>query len=151
MNILGDYEAAFRLASKYQAIIYGQELQKLREATDVVLLGGVRFKYQPVASGRIQEQDLLIGKERCDAVVCIGESTNIPTPFGKVDEFNHVLKGLPVIVGAGMTIHTAQETFQRADGAIVGSWLKYGHETSNKVNENYVAELVKKIEPYVSF
>ena len=52
-----------------------------------MLLGGVRFKYQPVHSGRTLEEDLRIGMERCDAIVCTGEGTGIPTPLGKVEEF----------------------------------------------------------------
>ena len=115
VNILGDPYEAFLLAGAYGAKFiqidsvcghlaperdeaYAEELKAMRKKTDVVLLGGVRFKYQPVRSNRSQKEDLLLGKERCDAIVCTGEGTGIPTPMGKVKEFKAVLDDFPVIV-----------------------------------------------------
>jgi len=160
VNILGDPNEAFLLAGAYGAKFiqidsvcghldperdeeYAEELKAMRKKTDVVLLGGVRFKYQPVRSGRTLKEDLLIGMERCDAIVCTGEGTGIPTPMGKVKEFKSVLDGFPVIVGAGVTIDTIGETFNEADGAIVGSWIKDNHDAYNPVNEQYVELMAK--------
>ena len=162
VNILGDYYEAFCLAKEYGASFiqidsvcghlkrnadakYARKLASLRELVDVVVLGGVRFKYQPVQSGRSLEEDLKLGAERCDAVVCTGTGTGEPTPFGKVREFKSVLKDFPVLVGAGVTLDTVQETFRIADGAIVGSWFKNGHYDAGDVNEEYVAQMVDKI------
>lgn len=161
VNILGDYHEAFRLAKQYGASFiqidsvcghlrpkddeaYAKQLSMLRQEADVVLLGGVRFKYQAVRSGRSQEEDLRLGMERCDAIVCTGEGTGQPTPFGKVEEFKSVLKDFPVIVGAGVTIDTVRETFRLGDGAIVGSWFKEGHVDSGMVNEEYVRRMVEE-------
>lgn len=155
INILGDAEEAFLLAKAYGAKFiqidsvcghlkperdeeYAGELKALRKVCDVVLLGGVRFKYQPIRSGRSLKEDLLLGMERCDAIVCTGEGTGIPTPIGKVQEFKSVLNNYPVIIGAGVTIDTVEETFRLADGAIVGSWVKDNHDAHNPVNEQYV-------------
>lgn len=160
VNILGDAEEAFLLARAYGAKFiqidsvcghldlnrdeeYATELKKLRKIHDVVLFGGVRFKYQSVRSGRSLQEDLLLGMERCDAIVCTGEGTGIPTPIGKVQEFKSVLKEFPVIVGAGVTIDSVGETYSVADGAIVGSWVKDNHDAYNPVNEQYV-ELIAK-------
>ncbi len=162
VNILGDMEEAFRLAGKYGAKFiqvdsvcghlapkqdedYAKHIAELRQTTDVLLLGGVRFKYQPVYSGRTQEEDLLLGMGRCDAIVCTGEGTAIPTPFGKVEEFKAVLGKFPVVVGAGVTLDTVTETFKIANGAIVGSWFKAGHETGNMVDEYFLEEMVGEI------
>ena len=162
VNILGDLDEAFRLAGKYGAKFiqvdsvcghlspkqdeeYAKYLDSLRQTVDVVLLGGVRFKYQSVRSGRTLEEDLLLGMERCDAMVCTGEGTGIPTPFGKVEEFKSVLGKFPVVVGAGITRDTVAETFQKADGAIVGSWIKEGHITDNLVDECFLKQLVERI------
>ena len=159
VNILGDKKAAFELAGKYGASFvqidsvcghlpdkedhaYAAGLQELREQVDVVLLGGVRFKYQPVLSGRSLEEDLRLGSERCDAIVCTGEGTGIPTPLGKVREFKAVVGDFPVIVGAGVTLDTVKETFEVGDGAIVGSWFKAGHMAQNDVDPDFVAEMV---------
>lgn len=162
VNILGDYREAFRLAKEYGASFiqidsvcghlkrnadekYARKLAALRESVDVAVLGGVRFKYQEVLSGRTLEADLTLGAERCDAVVCTGLGTGEPTPFAKVREFKSVLKDFPVLVGAGVTLDTVQETFRLADGAIVGSWFKAGHHDYGAVKEEYVAQMVERI------
>ena len=159
VNILGDYRESFRLAKEFGASFiqidsvcghlkrnadakYARKLASLREAVDVVVLGGVRFKYQPVLSGRSLEEDLTLGAERCDAVVCTGTGTGEPTPFGKVREFKSVLKDFPILVGAGVTLETIDETFRFADGAIIGSWFKTGHHDAGDLNEEYVARMV---------
>lgn len=161
VNILGGYPEAFRLAKQYGAkfiqidsvcghlepkddIVYAEKLAQMRQEVDVVLLGGVRFKYQAVRSGRSVEDDLRLGMERCDAIVCTGEGTGQPTPFGKVKEFNAVLDDFPVIVGAGVTLDTIKETFQLSDGAIVGSWFKDGHSDTGNVNEEYVCQMIER-------
>lgn len=162
VNILGDYREAFRLAKRYGASFiqidsicghltpeadgqYAQRLSELRLDVDVVLLGGVRFKYQAVRSGRSLNEDLRLGAGRCDAIVCTGEGTGIPTPFGKMAEFRSVLNDYPIIVGAGVTLETVRDTFDIADGAIVGSWFKEGHRDSGDVKEEYVKQLVDAI------
>ena len=162
INVLGNYQEAFRLAAKYGAKFiqvdsvcghlspkydeeYARRLAEFRSQIDVVLLGGVRFKYQPVNSGRSLEEDLRLGSERCDAIVCTGEGTGVPTPLGKVKEFKAVLPDFPVIVGAGVTIETVQDTFQYSDGAIIGSWIKDEHLASCCVNETYVRMITDRI------
>ena len=158
VNILGNYSEAFRLAKKYGASFiqidsvcghlmpedddeFAENLSRWRKDSNVVLLGGVRFKYQPILSGRSLEEDLQLGAERCDAIVCTGGGTGQPTPFDKVREFKSVLKEFPVIVGAGVTIDTVEETFRMADGAIVGSWFKERHCDCYNVNEEYVRSM----------
>lgn len=162
INILGDYRAAFHLAAKYGAKFiqidsvsghllpsedkrFAESLRKARQICDVVLLGGVRFKYQPVLSGRTLEEDMKIGMERCDCIVCTGEGTGKATPMGKVLEFKSLSGEFPVIVGAGVTIDTVEETFAVADGAIVGSWLKDNHRDFGVVSESNVGRMMSKI------
>lgn len=104
VNILGDAQWAFELAHKYGAKFiqidsvcghlkpehepyYVERLNKNRKTYGVAVLGGVRFKYQPVFSGRTTAEDLLLGTERCDAIVCTGTGTGIETPMDKVEQF----------------------------------------------------------------
>ena len=160
LNILGDYHKAFEMAERYNARFiqidsvcghlkpardaeYEEELAETRQKYDCVLLGGVRFKYQPVCSGRSVEEDLRIGMRRCDAIVCTGEGTGLATPMQKLSDFKDVGGDFPVVVGAGVTLETAKETAGKSDGAIVGSWLKDGHDASGVVNEQYVEEFMK--------
>lgn len=161
VNILGNYRRGFELADKYDADflqidsvcghlepfsdgIYSRELKALMENYDKVqVLGGVRFKYQPIRSGRTLEEDLLLGKERCTAVVTTGDGTGQDCPTKKLKEFRSLLKDFPLIVGAGVTADTVGEKLMYSDGVIVGSWLKDGHVDFGDVNESYVREFMK--------
>lgn len=161
VNILGDPQRAFELAANYGGKFiqidsvcghlapdmdeeYAEWLNMLRYKAEVVLLGGVRFKYQPVNSGRSLKEDLLLGKDRCDAIVCTGAGTGHATPFEKVNEFKSILGDFPVIVGAGVTDKTAAETAKYSDGAIVGSWFKHNHQDIGFVDAENVKMFINK-------
>lgn len=161
VNILGDFPSAFRLSDKYGAkfiqidsvcghlppdkdAAYAKRLDEYRRDSGAVLLGGVRFKYQPVRSGRTLEEDLQLGERRCDAIVVTGAGTGIPTPAGKVAEFREVLGDFPLVIGAGVTQATVQDTFSAGDGAIVGSWFKQGHRDTGDVAREYVQAFMEE-------
>lgn len=162
VNILGDPDVAFAFARKYGAkfvqidSVSGHArpaqdakltvyLDQLGGDRDIFLLGGVRFKYQPVASGRTLEEDLKVGMTRCDAVVVTGTGTGIPTELEKIKAFRAVLGDFPLIVGAGMTAETAAEQLSFADGAIVGSWFKEYGRTEYPVDENRVKRFLEAV------
>ena len=160
VNVLGDYRRAFEVAGEYGAKFiqidsvcghlrlnederYAEQLASLREQCDAVLLGGVRFKYQPVRSGRSVAEDVLLGKERCDGIVVTGQGTGMETPVDKVKEFRTVAGDFPLIIGAGVTPERLREGFGLCDGFIVGSWFKQGHQDYGEVSEEYVREFMK--------
>ena len=104
VNILGDYKKAFELAGKYnvdfiqidsvcghltpeQDSPYADELITLMENRTFQVLGGLRFKYQPIRSGRTLEKDAELARQRCDAVVTTGEGTGKNCPTEKLFEF----------------------------------------------------------------
>ncbi len=122
---------------------FARNLAELRAAYPVFLLGGVRFKYQPVRSGRSLEEDLAIGKERCDAVVVTGAGTGIDTGMEKIRQFRHALGDFPLFVGAGMTAETCREQLSVADGAIIGSWFKQDGRTDAPVDPDRVKNLME--------
>lgn len=159
VNMLGFPEMAFDMARKYGAkfvqidsvcghlkpkddVKYALKLEKLMGDHDIFLLGGVRFKYQSVRSGRSLEEDLKIGSERCDAIVVTGEGTGISTDLEKIKTFRTILGDFPLIVGAGMTADTAQEQLTYSDGAIVGSYFKESGITDNPVDEKRVQDFI---------
>ena len=159
VNMLGFPEMAFDMARKYGAkfvqidsvcghlkpkddVKYALKLKKLMGDHDIFLLGGVRFKYQSVRSGRSLEEDLKIGSERCDAIVVTGEGTGISTDLEKIKTFRTILGDFPLIVGAGMTADTAQEQLTYSDGAIVGSYFKESGITDNPVDEKRVQDFI---------
>ena len=165
VNMLGFPEMAFDLARKYGAKFvqmdsvcghlepnyeqsFLKKLEALRGNGDIFLLGGVRFKYQPVRSGRSLEEDLKLGMERCDAIVVTGEGTGITTDLEKIKTYRTILGDFPLIVGAGMTAETAQEQLIFSDGAIVGSYFKEYGEAEYPVDENRVKEFMCSARDY---
>lgn len=159
VNLLGFPETAFDLARKYGAKFvqmdsvcghlepnyekpFLKKLDTMRGDGDIFLLGGVRFKYQPVRSGRSLEEDLKLGMERCDAIVVTGEGTGISTDLEKIKTFRSILGDFPLIVGAGMTAETAQKQLAFSDGAIVGSYFKEYGDAQYPVDEARVKEFI---------
>ena len=152
VNILGDFASSYRLAQAYGAAFmqvdsicghlkpaedkkYAAEIARLRsDGKPVFVLGGVRFKYQPVRSGRSLEEDLRLGMERCDAIVVTGPGTGVNTDMKKILAFRDVLGDFPLFVGAGMTAETCRQQLGAADGAIVGSYFKAEGRTEREVD-----------------
>lgn len=156
INILGNTEKAFVLADRYRVdfiqvdsvcghlppdedVAYGRRLTELRAGCDAVLLGGVRFKYMPVRSGRSEAEDLRIGMTRCDAIVVTSDATGQPTDMDKVRRFRDALgPDRPLLIGAGLTPENVADRFSVADGGIVGSWLKDNHQDNGQISPKHV-------------
>lgn len=162
VNILGNEDLAFALARKYGAdflqidsvcghlppkedAVFAEKLARLREEAEVLVLGGVRFKYQPYLSGRTLQEDLALGMQRCDAIVVTGSGTGIATKMDKILSFREIQKDFPLIVGAGLTSDTCREQLSCADGAIVGSWFKEGGSAYNRIDAARVKCFMEKV------
>lgn len=164
VNILGDYEQDFALANQYPVEFlqidsvaghlapkadadFARHLAELRAGNPVLVLGGVRFKYQPVNSGRSESEDLAIGAARCDGIVVTGDRTSLETEMSKIARFRRTLPdGYPVIVGAGMTDRNAAEQLRVADGAIVGSFLKDTYRDTGIVDAGHAQRFMSAVE-----
>ncbi len=163
VNILGDFECAFRLAAEYGARFiqidsvcghlppgrdeaFAEKLNALRADCPAAVLGGVRFKYQPVLSERSVEEDLKLGMERCDAIVVTGDGTGVATPWEKILEFHKVVGDFPLVVGAGVTADTVAESLAICDGAIVGSWFKKDGVTEAPVDPERVKTFMEIVQ-----
>jgi len=163
VNVLDDGPASLALADRYGAhfvqmdsvaghlsdaddTVFAAELARLRERSSVLLLGGVRFKYQPVLSGRAVGVDLQTATGRCDAVVVTGPGTGVETSVAKVREFRDALGPVfPLVVGAGLTADNCADTLAIADAAIVGSSLKDTLAADGDVSGPLVAELMRTV------
>lgn len=122
-------------------------LAEERERTDALLLGGVRFKYQPYLSGNPLSVDLALATQRCDAVVVTGSGTGVQTDLAKIHEFRSLLPtDFPLVVGAGVTAGNAAEQLASADGAIVGSYLKDTFTDTGEVDAQHARQLVTAFE-----
>ncbi len=162
VSILGDYEKSFELAKRYKADFvqidsvcghlppfddadYARQLIRRSQGRAFQILGGLRFKYQPICSGRSLLEDAEEAVKRCDAVVTTGTATGRECPTDKLIEFRKVLGDYPLIVGAGVTAENVSEKLEYADGIIVGSYLKDFHQDYGDVCEDYVIKLMNEV------
>lgn len=163
VNVLDDGPTSFELAHKYGAGFvqmdsvaghlppqqdepFAAMIERLRADHDLLLLGGVRFKYQPVRSGNPLAVDLELAQQRCDAVVVTGDYTGQPTSGTKIQQFRDVLGGdFPLIVGAGVTAENCAEQLRVCDAAIVGSSLKAGGDASAEICASAVQRLMAAV------
>jgi predicted TIM-barrel enzyme len=163
LNLLRDFRLGFELVGKFDISFlqidsvcghlppdeeadYAAELAERRAATEALLFGGVRFKYQPVKSGRSEQEDISHGMERADALVVTGVATGQGTDNEKILRFRAVVgTDYPLIVGAGMTAATAADQMRIADGAIVGSYFKDDYTDKGIVDVAHVRELMDEV------
>lgn len=162
VNVLDDGAASFALADKYGAAFvqmdsvaghlppeqdaaFAAQTEAIRNKSQAILLGGVRFKYQPVLSGNPLDVDLRIATQRCDAIVVTGDRTGEQTSTAKIAEFRKVLGDFPVVVGAGVTAQNCSEQLALTDAAIVGSWLKDSGQADGEVSARRVAEFMAAV------
>ena len=125
-----------------------REYEKLMHSlmqNDVAVLGGVRFKYQPVLSGRSTEEDLFLAMGRASGIVVTGSATGSATDMEKIKLFRSVIKDFPLIVGAGVNLENVGEQLSLCDGGIVGSYFKEGHEVSGEVKAENVRVFMDKV------
>ncbi|HWQ57793.1 MAG TPA: BtpA/SgcQ family protein [Clostridia bacterium] len=162
VNLLDDDAGNFRLACKYNAaflqldsvaghlapcddIAFGEFIADNRGLFNGIVLGGVRFKYQPYKSGRSLEEDLAIGMARCDAVTITGDATGQETPLEKVRLFRRIVGGFPLVIGAGLTPENCAQQLADTDGAIVGSYFKDTYQARGKVCAEHVGRLMEEV------
>lgn len=114
-----------------------------RERCDAALIGGVRFKYQPVMSEKNVEEDLGIAMNRCDGICVTQEATGQETSMEKILQFRAAIGTFPLIVAAGVTIDNIEEQMRICDAAIVGSYFKNTGKDSGDVSPERVRHIVE--------
>lgn len=126
---------------------YFEELNELRAkySNDIFLLGGVRFKYQPVYSNRSEQEDLNIGMTLCDGIVVTGSGTGIETNLDKIKSFRRAINDFPLFVGAGLTVENCYEQLSIADGCIVGSYLKDNYKDFGNVSKDHILTFMNEV------
>lgn len=109
------------------------------------VMGGVRFKYQPVLSARTVEEDLRTAMTRCDAVCVTQDATGQETSMEKIRQFRRALGDFPLFVCAGVTPEHAAAQLALCDGAVVGSYFKDTYKDSGEVSAAHVAALMDAV------
>lgn len=120
-------------------------LKKNRKKSNAALLGGVRFKYQPILSENSVEEDLKIAMTRCDGICVTENATGEETSMEKIGNFRNVLGDFPLIVAAGVTLENIEKQMEICDAAIIGSYLKDTRKDDGEVSEKHVKEIVNKM------
>ena len=113
--------------------------------TDALVLGGVRFKYQPVLSEKSLAEDIETAKQRCGAICVTGDGTGRQTPLEKLKEFRALAGDFPLVICSGLTAENCIEQLQIADAAVVGSYFKDTGKDTGDVDVAKVRALMVKV------
>lgn len=138
-----------------QGLVEGMahETLRLREHidADVAVFADLDVKHSAPLAERPLEAELgdLVERGGADAVVVSGAGTGAAVETGFLDRVVECrdARGLdiPVFLGSGVTPETAPDLLSLADGAIVGTALKQGDETTNLVDEAAVERLIESV------
>lgn len=116
-----------------------------RSNSKALLIGGVRFKYQPILSKNSVEEDLAIGKTRCDAIAVTEDATGQETSIEKITLFRRELDSFPLVVAAGLTMNNVKEQLTIGDAAIVGSYFKDTRKDTGDLKAEHVREFMEVV------
>ena len=135
-----------------QGVIEGRahETLRLRDrlGSDVAILADHRVKHSAALAPEAVSLPDLVERGRADGVVISGSGTGSETPIDALQEAvaerdAHELD-VPVFAGSGVDRESVQEVLTVADGAIVGTALKVGGETTVPVDSDAVERLVER-------
>jgi membrane complex biogenesis BtpA family protein len=129
------------------------ETLRLRDEldSDVKILADVDVKHSaPLADRPVTELvDETLGRGRADGVVVSGVGTGHEVDTDMLESVvscrDEIGSDAPVLLGSGTTSENVRDLLDIADGAIVGTALKEGGETTNRVDESKVQELVSRV------
>ncbi len=120
-------------------------LKLYRSRCNSKLIGGVRFKYQPVLSKNPLKDDLKTAVGRCDAIAVTGNGTGEETSLEKIKSFKKILGDFPLVVAAGVTVDNIEDELKYCDAAIIGSYFKDTYKDTGDVDEEHVIKLMQKV------
>ena len=110
-----------------------------------LVLGGVRFKYQPVLSEHTVEEDIETAKGRCDAICVTGDGTGMEAPIDKIRRFKLACGDTPLVICSGVTVDNCAEQLAVADGAVVGSFFKDTGKDTGDVSAEKIELLMQQV------
>ncbi|MGC8580152.1 MAG: BtpA/SgcQ family protein [bacterium] len=80
-----------------------------------------------------------------DALIVTGRMTGQETPLELIERVKRAAPERPVIIGSGLTAENAERLMHKADGAIVGTYFKFGGVTQNPVDPERVKKLMNVV------
>jgi len=125
-------------ALRYRSAIGAREVQIFADVH-------VKFGAHAITADRsVKEQARDAEFFDADVLIGSGQRTGSPTETGEIRAIQ-AGTSLPVLVGSGMDVDNAAELLSVADGAIVGSSLKYGGTWWNPVDPSIARRLMKVV------
>ena len=80
-----------------------------------------------------------------DALIVTGRMTGQETPLELVERVKKAAPDRPILIGSGLNPDNALKLLKVADGAIVGTYFKYGGITQNPVDPERVRKLMNVV------
>ncbi len=133
-----------------QGVIEGRaaETLRLRAAlgADVAIWSDVHVKHgRSLAHASIEgEAEDAVLRGLADAVIVSGRATGEPASLDEVRRVKALDLGVPVYVGSGVTEENVRDVLACSDGVIVGTALKEGGRTANRVDRDRALRFVEK-------
>ncbi len=140
-----DYRNEFILEGDPQAILRYRRRLGLE---DIPLFTNIQTKHYTTIpwNKKLETSAQQAIEEGADVLVVTGKSTGKKTPKEKLLRVKKVAGNTPVFIGSGLTVENAAELLPYADGAIVGTSLKYDGVTENPVEEERVRRLMDVVQ-----
>lgn len=132
-----------------QGLIQGAAHRVLRMRrcleADVAVLADVAVKHSAPLTERplAEEAAEAVGRGRADGLLVTGSATGLAPDPGRLEAVRRAAEGRPVLAASGVTPENAHRLVVGADGAVVGTALKEGGETSAPVEMARVQALVE--------
>ena len=117
-----------------------------KRCPNAFLLGGVRFKYQPLLSERTLEEDLQTAMTRCDVIGVTQNATGQETSLERIRQFREGIGDFPLFVCAGLRADNVAEQLKLADGAVVGSFFKDTYKDDGEVDAGHIRRFMAKVQ-----
>ncbi len=135
-----------------EGIIEGPSAKALRyrsqiKGDDIKIFADVHVKHGAhaiVADRSVPEQTRDVVFFDADVLIATGQRTGDETPVDEVTTIQSATN-LPVIVGSGLSAENAKSLLEKADGAIVGSSIKYDGVWWNPVDVERVKTLMSAV------
>ena len=130
-----------------QGLVEGRAAETLRErarlAPSVAILADAHVKHATQLSRETLAEAVedLVLRALADGVIVSGAATGRPPDPEHVREAHGAAHGVPVLVGSGLDEHNAQALLAYADGAIVGTALKFEGRVANAVDPERVRRM----------
>ena len=116
-----------------------------RKRCNAFLIGGVRFKYQPVLSEKTVAEDLQTAISRCDAIAVTEDATGQETSMTKIQLFRDTIGTYPLVIAAGVTKENVQKQLTIGDMAIIGSYFKDNFKDYGDVSPEHIRAFMAEV------